>query len=124
MADRGPTTKSVDEDLGELAKEMRDLGRRTDESIAGLRTDLAGIKNDLKWIKGIGAVFVATFMAFVGGAVNVAWNASALNSEVKAQGEKLGELKSEVKGQGVRLDGIDAKLDILVHRGEPKAKGE
>jgi hypothetical protein len=106
MAAAGPTTKSVDEDLGELAKEVKDLAR----SVDGLRNEFTGfrstVETQLGVIKWIGVFFAGVLVALVAGAVNVAWNASALNSEVKQQGG--------------RLDKMDAKLDTLLLRSEPK----
>jgi uncharacterized protein HemX len=137
----GPTTKAVDEDLGELTKDVKELSR----GVADLRTEFVGFRTgvdkDLKLIKGIGIFFSGVLLAVVAGAGHVVWDAATINSEVKQHGEKfnelksevkqhgekLNELKSEIKQQGGRLDKIESRLDemakqldTLVRRTEPK----
>ena len=75
--------------------------------------------------------FAGTLVILVTSLVNVAWNAGTVVSEVRTQGRALETLATEVKAQAVRLEkvekrlaGIDDKLEILVRRGDPKAKGE
>lgn len=114
----GPTVKSVEEDLGELAGEVKDLGRSVDalrNEVTGFR---ASVETQLGFIKWVGVFFAGVLVALVAGAVNVAWNASALNSEVKTQGGRLDKIEG-------RLDGMARQLDTLIRRTEPvKGKGE
>jgi outer membrane murein-binding lipoprotein Lpp len=106
MTERSVTAKSVDEDLGELTSEVKDLTR----SVDSLRNEFTGfrstVETQLGVIKWIGVFFAGVLVALVAGAINVAWNASALNSEVKSQGG--------------RLDKIESKLDTLIRQTAPK----
>jgi hypothetical protein len=112
-----PTAKSVDEELGELTREVRELGRRMDSGFGDLRTDLAGfrgeVKNDLRWIKGIGAALLA-------GSGWVIWNAATATSEIRYQGARLEKLE---KRQEASAENIQKQLETLIRRTEPKAGG-
>lgn len=113
MSARGPATQSLDERIDGLAGEMRELSR----GLGDLRTDLAkfqgGVERDLKWIKGIGASVLATIIA---GGAWVIRESTTLKDEVKHQETRLEKVEK-------RLDGIDAKLELLIRRTEPKGGG-
>jgi uncharacterized protein YoxC len=89
VTERSVTAKSVDEDLSELTQEVKGLAR----SVDGLRNEFTGfrstVETQLAVIKWIGVFFAGILVALVAGAVSVAWNASALNSEVKAMAKQL-----------------------------------
>jgi outer membrane murein-binding lipoprotein Lpp len=117
---RGPTTRSLDERIDDLSGDVKDLSRRVGD-----------FDNDLKWLKRIGTFIAALLVAAGAGSGRVIWDAATISADVKQQGRALDALASEVKHQGdrlekveKRLDGIDDKLDTLIRRGEPKAKGE
>lgn len=89
MTERSVTAKSVDEDLGELTREVKELAK----GMADLRVEFTGFRStaetQLGVIKWIGVFFATVLVALVAGAVNVAWNASALNSDVKQMAKQL-----------------------------------
>jgi hypothetical protein len=124
----GIPTEHIADDLGELREShrqlatefresnrqvleaVRDIGRKADENhreFVGFRSE---VKNDLRWIKGIGAFFAVVLASMVAGSVTVAWNASAVVSEVTQPGKRLDKIEQ-------RLDGFDAKFDALPRRG-------
>jgi hypothetical protein len=80
----------VAEEVKDLAQEVRELGRRLEGGMADIRADLAGfrgeVKNDLRWIKGIGAALLA-------GSGWVLWNAATATAEVRHQGMRLEKLE-------------------------------
>jgi hypothetical protein len=115
----------------EVEKRFGTLERELGEFRGDFREFRGEIRTQLAFIKWAGMFFAGVLVILVTSLVNVAWNAGSVVSEVRTQGRALEALATEVKSQGARiekvekrLDGIDAKLDILVHRGEPKAKGE
>jgi hypothetical protein len=124
MADR--TVKSVDEDLGELVKE-----------VSAMRADFAGFRGRVETelglfrgvAKGIADKLMALFAAIVigmagviGGAFWVGWQVGSVISEVKQNGNDVKDLKSEVKQQGGRLDGMARQLDTLIRQTAPAPK--
>jgi hypothetical protein len=87
----------VADEVKALALEVRDMGRRLEGGIAEIRADLAGFRgemagfrgetrNDLRWIKGIGAALLA-------GSGWVFWNAAIATAEVRHQGTRLEKLE-------------------------------
>jgi septal ring factor EnvC (AmiA/AmiB activator) len=118
----GPTTEHLAEDTKELAA-----------AVNGLRADFSGLKGVAekefadakafeKWVKNI-------LIAVIVSAGGVIWGASALNSKVEHQGERLDKievgldrLESKVAHQGERLDKIEVGLERLdskvAHQGE------
>jgi predicted nucleic acid-binding Zn-ribbon protein len=142
-------TDQLSEEMGEVKAELRDLSR----NVADLRTEFREFRvearTQLSIIKWIGVFFAGTLVALFSGSIYVAWNASALNSDVKLQGRQLNDLTSEVKqhgtrlekvekrlegvesrldGMGKRLDGLDGRLDgmakqldVLIRRSESKS---
>jgi outer membrane murein-binding lipoprotein Lpp len=121
---RGPTTRSLDERIDDLSGDVKDLARRVGD-----------FDNDLKWLKRIGAFIAAMLVAAGAGSGRVIWDAATISADVKQQGRTLDAMASDVKHQGDRLEKVekrldaftekvDAKLDLILRRGEPKAKGE
>jgi cytoskeletal protein RodZ len=102
----GPTVKSVDEELGELAREVRELGR----GMADLRNDSTGfrsaVEKELKLIRWIGVFFAGVLVAVVFGSGRVIWDAATIAAEVKQQREEMKELKSDFKQMSRQLDTI------------------
>ena len=66
----------------EVEKRFGSLGRELGEFRTEVRTQLG-------FIKWLGIFFATVLVALVAGAVNVAWNASALNSDVKQMAKQL-----------------------------------
>jgi outer membrane murein-binding lipoprotein Lpp len=112
MAERGPTTKSVDEDLGDLRQEVKELTR----SVNGLRTDYAVVERDLKLIRWIGVFFAGVLVAVVLGAGRVVWDAATVTGKVDRLSEDVKELKSDVKQMA-------KQLDTIARQTAPKAGG-
>jgi hypothetical protein len=109
----------VAQDLGELTQEVKGLGKM-----------MADVSNDLRWIKRIGGALAALILAVVVGSGRVIWEAATITVKVDQQGIRLNDLTAEGKQQGARLekvekrlDGIDAKLDVLIRRAETKPGG-
>jgi hypothetical protein len=100
---RGPTTRSLDERIDALSKDMKDLT----DSFRDARGDLA-------WIKRIGAFLVAFLVAAGSGSGRIIWDASAISTGVKHQGQRLDKLDS-------RLDSVEKKLDMLLAHAAPAA---
>jgi len=105
----GPTTEVLAGDLKDLARSVGELRTEFAEFRVEVRTQLGVIK----WVGGfVAGVLVALVVATVG----VAWNASAVVSDVRSHGARLDQVEK-------RLSGIEAKLDVLIRRAEPKAGG-
>jgi hypothetical protein len=102
----GPTTEVVAEDLKELTRTVGTL--RVD--FGELRGEL---RNDLRWIKGIGAALLLASFGFTGGVI---WSMATLTSEVKQYGARLDRTEG-------RLDGMAKQLDTLIERTAPTPKG-
>ncbi|MGP0062596.1 MAG: hypothetical protein ACLQGP_03200 [Isosphaeraceae bacterium] len=114
-----------------LATDLTDFRLETEKRFGSIDKTLAAIETQLGFIKWVGMFFAGVLVILVTSLINVAWNAGTVVSEVRTQGRALETLTVEFKTQGTRidkvekrLDGIDAKLDILVRRAESKAKGE
>jgi uncharacterized protein YlxW (UPF0749 family) len=132
MTERGPTTKSVDEDLGELASEVKELNKgvadlrvELTKGMADLRDELtkgmadlrneftgfrSGVERELKLIRWIGVFFAGILVAVVFGSGHVVWDAATITAEVKQHGEKLNDLKAEVKQHGEKLNDLKAEV--------------
>ena len=98
------------------ALDLTELRVDVEKRFVAIDRSLAGIERDLKFIRWIGAFFAMILVALVTGSVTVAWNASAVVSEVKHQGERLDKVEKQLEHQGERLDRIEKQLDILVQR--------
>jgi hypothetical protein len=107
-----------------LAEDLAEFRLETEKRFGSVEKTLASIETQLGFIKWAGTFFAGVLVLIVTSLITVAWNAGTVVSEVRNQAAQIGELKSEVKAQGAHLDGIDAKLDLLIRRAEPKAKGE
>jgi hypothetical protein len=111
-----------------LAEDLADFRLETEKRFGSIEKELgefrAEVRTQLGFIKWIGGFFAGVLVLLVTSLIGVAWNAGTVVSEVRNQAGRIGELKAEAKAQGARLDGIDAKLDILIRRAESKAKGE
>jgi hypothetical protein len=105
----GPTTEVLAEDLKELARAVGELRTEFGEFRSEVRTGLGVIK----WV---GVFFAGILVSLVTGTIGMAWNASAVVSDVRQHGERLDKVEK-------RLDGIESKLDVLIRRTEPKAGG-
>jgi hypothetical protein len=146
---RGPTARNLDERVDDLGSDVHEVlsdvaGLRVD--VAGLRAEMAArsgklrgelgefggeIRTELGGVKSLGIFFAGVLVAVALGFAYAAWDAGSIAADVEQQGRTLDTLASDAKRQcerlekvEKRLDGIDAKLDILIRRAEPKAKGE
>jgi hypothetical protein len=112
------TDLKIAEALAGLRVDVAERFGRVDARFAAVEQELAIIRKLGTWL--LGGVFglVATLIT---GAATIGWAASAVNSRVDQHGRVLEELRGEAKSQGRRLDGIDAKLDMLIGRTAPKS---
>ena len=93
-----------------LAKDLADFRLETEKRFGSIEKRSANSgsrRRTARVIEWIGIFFATVLVALVAGAVNVAWNASALNSEVRRSPAR------KIEG---RLDGMDKKLDTLVRQ--------
>jgi hypothetical protein len=144
VAERGPRTQDLAEEVKELAPEIKDLGKGMTEGLADVRADLAafrvevaekfgqlgsdlrtdlgkfqgGVERDLRWIKGIGASVLA---AVVAGSTWVIRDSATLTAEARNQGTRLEKVEKRLDSFAEK---IDTRLDALLRRGEPKPGGE
>ena len=105
----GPTTQVLSDDLKTLRKEVSDFRLESSRFMAQVSSQLAF----LKWI---GVFFSGILVALVCGAVTVAWNASAVNSEIKQQGMRIERMSRNSDDLIQRLDRIDRRLEALGER--------
>ena len=78
---------------GEVAREFN-----------GLAEFKGSVRNDLRWIKGIGAALLLTAFSFAG------WTIA-----------DMATVKADIRQVGERLDRMEKKLDTLIERSAPKA---
>ena len=106
-----------DEDLGDLTKEVSGLRTEFAEFRGRIETELGLFRGIAKGIAGkMFALIVAVFLGMagvIGGAFLVGWQMSSVVSEVKQEGEKLGDLKTEVNDLKVEVKQHGGKLDDL-----------
>jgi hypothetical protein len=105
-----------------LAADLAGFRLEAEKRFGSIETALGGIRDDLVWIKRIGAFIAAFLVAGVGFSWRVIWDASALNSEVRQQGTRLEKVETRLERVERRLDGIDGKLDTLIGRTAPAPK--
>lgn len=74
------------EDLAEFRLEVEKRFGSIEKDLGEFRTE---VRTQLGFIKWLGVFFASVLVALVAGAVNVAWNASALNSDVKQMARQL-----------------------------------
>jgi hypothetical protein len=146
---REPAARSLDERVDDLGSDVHEvLG-----DVAGLRLDIAGlraqltaksgklrgelgefggeIRTELGAVKSLGIFFAGVLVAVALGFAYAARDAGTIVADVEQQGRTLDSMASDAKRQCERLekvekqlDDIGAKLDTLIRRAEPKAKGE
>jgi hypothetical protein len=98
-------------------------------------SQFAAIEAQLSLIRKLGDRILGAMAGGVGAMVVRAalagWYGSAINSDVKQHGAALDNAETFLEGLAgrigqveKRLDSIDAKLDRLIARGEPAAKGK
>jgi hypothetical protein len=74
------------EDLADFRLEVEKRFGSIEKELGEFRTE---VRTQLGFIKWLGVFFAGVLLMLVGGAVNVAWNASALNSDVKQMARQL-----------------------------------
>jgi hypothetical protein len=109
----GPATQVLLDDSKKLKKEVADLRLETSKFLSIVSTQIAIIK----WL---GVFFAGILTAFFIGALTLAWNASAMNFELKAQdrrieqqGTRIDQLSKSWEAVIERLDRIDHRLESL-----------
>jgi hypothetical protein len=111
------TDVKLGEDIRELGNSLAAFRVEVVERFSAVHAELAEfrgeIKTDLRWIKGIGASLLVTGLAFAGWVIA---DLATLRTTVQEHGVRLDKVEK-------RLDGIDAKLDVLLRRTEPKTGG-
>ena len=124
----------------DLAEVHTDLERR----FGAVDVALAGIQEQLKFIRWIGVFFAGLLVAEDFGAGRVVWDAATISGDVKQQGKVQEEVRGKVEQHGrlideqrtdlkeqgrrmdrveQRLDAMDGKLDTLLTRSAPKPPG-
>jgi hypothetical protein len=106
----GPTTQVLSEDPKSLTREVSASRAEFASEFAGFRSQ---VNTQLGVIKWLGVFFAGILVSLFGGIVNLAWNASALNSEVKQQGIRLDRLEKNSDAILLRLERIDGRLETL-----------
>lgn len=97
-----------------LASNLSEFRVEAAGKFAAIETELAIIRKLGAWL--LGGVF-GLVAALITGAATVGWSASAVVARVNQQDARIDRVER-------RLEGIEGKLDVLVRRGEPKAKGD
>jgi hypothetical protein len=110
------TDEKLAADIHELGKSLADFRVEVAGRFGGLDKSLEGIHTELRFIRFIGVFFAGVLVAVVIGAGRVIWDAATITAEVKEHGGRIEKVEK-------RLDGIDAKLDTLIRRTEPKTGG-
>jgi hypothetical protein len=91
---------ATDERLGADLASFRGEVAREFNGLAEFRGE---VKNDLRWIKGIGITLLLAAFSFAGWVIS-----------------DMATVKSEVRQQEARLDRIEKKIDTLIERTAPK----
>lgn len=100
--------------IDQVASSLSEFRIEAAGKFGAIETELRIIRKLAAWL--LGGVF-GLVAALLTGAATVAWSASSVVSDVKHQAQRIDKLEG-------RMDGIDAKLDTLIRRGEPKTKGQ
>jgi hypothetical protein len=127
-----PTATAAD--IHELGKSLADFRVEVAQAFGRVETDLAGfrsgIERELRLIRWAGTFFASVPVLLVGITIAIAHQVGRTVAAVESLRESTGELKSLAREHGGRLekverrlDGIDAKLDTLIRRTEPKTGG-
>ena len=113
-----------------LAEDLADFRVEVAERFGRVDKGLEGIERELRLIRSTGAFFVGVLVLLAGSSIAIAYQAGRTVAAVESLRESTGELKSLAREHGGRiekverrLDGIDAKLDVLLRRTEPKTGG-
>ena len=76
-----------------LAKDLAEFRLEVERRFGSIEKDLGEFRTEVRtqlgFIKWLGVFFASVLVALVAGAVTVAWNASALNSDVKQMAKQL-----------------------------------
>jgi hypothetical protein len=121
MSERGPTTRSLEDRIDQVAANLSDFRIEAAGKFAAIETELRIVRRLGTWLLGGVLGLVA---ALITGAATVGWSASAVISDVRQQALRIDQIEGRIDRVEKRLDGIHSKLDVLVRRGEPKAKGD
>jgi hypothetical protein len=124
------TDQQLAADIHELSKGVADFRVEMAERFGRVDKGLEGIERELRFIRWAGAFAALVLLTLVGSTIAVAYQAGRTVAAVESLRESTGELKAQARDHGGRiekverrLDSIDAKLDTLIRRGEPKAGG-
>jgi chaperonin cofactor prefoldin len=124
--------KRLEESNQQLGTRIDGLERASHEMRNEFATFRGEVKNDLRWIKGIGAALLA-------GSGWVIWNAATVTAEVKHQGTRLEKVEKRLDAFAEKIDArlekvekrldafaekIDTKLDAILLRDGPKPTGK
>jgi hypothetical protein len=124
------TDEKLAADIHEIGKGLADFRVEAAGRFGQVDKSLEGIHTELRFIRWAGAFFAGVLVILVGSTVAIAYQAGRTVAAVESLRESTGELKSLAREHGGRiekverrLDGIDAKLDVLIRRTEPKTGG-
>jgi tetrahydromethanopterin S-methyltransferase subunit G len=107
-----PTAPEVSADLADFRVEVSERFGQVESKLAGIEKELGIIRKLGTWL--LGGVF-GLVAALITGAATIGWSASAVNSEVKHQGQRIDQVEK-------RLDAMDQKLDLIISRTTPAPK--
>jgi hypothetical protein len=124
------TDEKLAADIHEIGKGLAEFRVEVAMCFGGLDKSLEGIHTELRFIRWAGAFFAGVLVILVGSTIVIAYQAGRTVAAVESLRESTGELKSLAREHAGRLekvdrrlDGIDAKLDVLLRRTEPKTAG-
>ena len=120
MADRGPRTLDLAEEVKELSQEVKVASKGLSDLRAEFGEFRVEVRTQLGIIKWVAVFFAGVLLTVVAGAGRVVWDAATITAEVKQQGKRLDAIDAKLEKTDRRLDGIDAKLEILIRRAETK----
>jgi len=86
-----------------LAADLASFRAEVASEFNGLAEFRGTVKNDLRWIKGIGVALLLAAFSFAGWVIS-----------------DMATLKAEVRQQESRIDRIEKKIDTLIERTTPK----
>src|SRR2546423_1738516 len=109
-----PPDQQLAEDIQEVAENLAGFPVEISEKFGTVHADLEGfrsaVESNLKIIRWLGMFFASLLVALFVGSLTVAWNASALNSDVKEIGRRLNDLTSAVEQRGARLNDLTIEV--------------
>ena len=109
----GPTTQHLSDDLKKLSGEFSTFHSEFSAFRAQVNVHLA-------FIKWVGVFFSGILVALIAGAVTVAWNASALNSEVRQQGSRMERIEKNSDAIIQHLERIERRQEAATVRLAPE----